>query len=132
MLNEMILQGRLTAAPELKSTQSGVFWCDFTVAWNRKYKENEDVCFLTCRAWRERAEFVTKYFSKGDPIAVVGKLITKKWQDMNGQNRSMLICNVDEVSFCGLRANQGAAQTPGNSADTLQFELIEDEGELPF
>lgn len=132
MLNEMILQGRLTAAPELKSTQSGVFWCDFTVAWSRKYKDNEDVCFLPCRAWRERAEFVVKYFTKGDPIAVVGKLLTKKWQDANGQNRSMLICNVDEVSFCGSRVSQSQTQTPANAADVPQFEILEDEGELPF
>lgn len=132
MLNEMILQGRLTAAPELKSTQSGVFWCDFVVAWNRKYKDNEDVCFLTCRAWRERAEFVTKYFTKGDPIAIVGKLLTKKWQDASGQNRSMIICNVDEVSFCGSRMGQSAAQSQNPANAAPQFEILEDEAELPF
>ena len=124
MVNEMILQGRLVADPELKSTQSGVFWCDFTVAWSKKYKENEEVCFMPCRAWRQSAEFVSKYFGKGDQIAVVGKMVTQSWTDKEGQKKS---------NFCGSRSqaqSQPAAGMPGT--DAPQFELIEDEEELPF
>jgi len=131
MINEMILQGRLVADPELKSTQSGVFWCDFTVAWSKKYKENEEVCFMPCRAWRQSAEFVSKYFRKGDQIAVVGKMVTQSWQDKDGQKKSKLLCKITEANFCGSKSqSQPAAGMPG--MDAPQFELIEDEEELPF
>lgn len=133
MVNEMILQGRLVADPELKSTQSGVFWCDFTVAWSKKYKENKEVCFMPCRAWRQSAEFVSKYFGKGDQIAVVGKMVTQSWTDKDGQKKSKLFCKITEANFCGSRSQaqpQPAAGMPGT--DAPQFELIEDEEELPF
>lgn len=133
MVNEMILQGRLVADPELKSTQSGVFWCDFTVAWSKKYKENEEACFMPCRAWRQSAEFVSKYFGKGDQIAVVGKMVTQSWQDKDGQKKSKLLCKITEANFCGSKSqaqSQPAARIPGT--DMPQFELIEDEEELPF
>lgn len=133
MVNEMILQGRLVADPELKSTQSGVFWCDFTVAWSKRYKENEEACFMPCRAWRQSAEFVSKYFGKGDQIAVVGKMVTQSWTDKDGQKKSKLFCKITEANFCGSKSqvqSQPATGMPGT--DAPQFELIEDEEELPF
>ena len=133
MVNETILQGRLVADPELKSTQSGVLWCDFTVAWSKKYKENEEVCFMPCRAWRQSAEFVSKYFGKGDQIAIVGKMVTQSWQDKDGQKKSKLLCKITEANFCGSKSqaqSQPAAGMPG--MDTPQFEILENEEELPF
>lgn len=133
MVNEMILQGRLVADPELKSTQSGVFWCNFTVAWSKKYKENEEVRFMPYRVWRQSAEFVSKYFGKGDQIAVVGKMVTQSWADKDGQKKSKLFCKITEANFCGSKSqaqSQPVVGMPGT--DAPQFELIEDEEELPF
>lgn len=114
MLNKVVLQGRFTADPEMKATQSGVNYCNFTVAWSEKYKEIETDCFLSCRAWRQTAEFVPKYFHKGDQVVVEGRLVTQKWQDQQGQNRSMTLCEVDKVHFCGSKNSQGTQNAPQN------------------
>lgn len=113
MLNKVVLQGRFTADPEMKTTQSGVSCCNFTVAWSEKYKEIETNCFLSCRAWRQTAEFVPKYFHKGDQVVVEGRLVTQKWQDQQGQNHSMTLCEVDKVHFCGSKNSQGTQNTQG-------------------
>ena len=63
MVNKLIYQGRLTADPELKRTQSDVSNMEFTIAWSEKYKESETKCFLRCKAWRNTAEFIDKYFN---------------------------------------------------------------------
>ena len=111
MLNKVTFQGRFTADPELKQTQSGVSFCNFDVAWSEKYKEVESTCFLKCRAWRTTAEFLPKYFHKGDQVIVEGRLITNSWTDDQGQKRSMIICDVDKCHFCGTK---GGAQDGGN------------------
>lgn len=156
MLNKVILQGRFTAPPELKQTQSSVAFCNFTVAWSEKYKEIETQAFVECRVWRQTAEFVSKYFRKGDQCVVEGKLVTQKWTDQNGQNRSKLVCEVDKVHFCGGKSQSdsdgvqngsnsyngsysatstNAPQTAGISAVdgfSPNFETITDDSELPF
>lgn len=104
MLNKMILQGRLTAGPELRQTQSGISVIEFTVAWSEKYNEIETKCFLRCKAWGGTAEFISKYFTKGQEIAVEGKIITEQW-DKDGQPQSRTICDVEKVHFCGSKAN---------------------------
>ena len=84
--------GRLTADPELRQTQSGISSCRFTVAVNRRYKNEStgeyDADFITCVAWRQTAEFVSKYFSKGKMIALEGSLRTGKYQDKNPAART--------------------------------------------
>lgn len=156
MLNKVVLQGRFTADPEIKTTQSGVNCCNFTVAWSEKYKEIETNCFLSCCAWRQTAEFVPKYFHKGDQVVVEGRLVTQKWQDQQGQNRSMTLCEVDKVHFCGSKNSQGFQNAPqgagtqnvgtyspvpqnvatgaqsGSTIVAPPFEVITDETTLPF
>lgn len=156
MLNKVVLQGRFTADPEIKTTQSGVNCCNFTVAWSEKYKEIETNCFLSCRAWRQTAEFVPQYFHKGDQVVVEGRLVTQKWQDQQGQNRSMTLCEVDKVHFCGSKNSQGFQNAPqgagtqnvgtyspvpqnvatgaqsGSTIVAPPFEVITDETTLPF
>lgn len=149
MLNKVTFQGRFTADPELRQTTSGVFFCNFDVAWSEKYKEVESTCFLKCRAWRTTAEFLSKYFHKGDQVIVEGRLITNSWTDDQGQKRSMIICDVDKCHFCGTK---GGAQGSGNyqasnytpqpqtsatgASDALQgvpnFEVLAPDTELPF
>jgi single-strand DNA-binding protein len=113
MLNHVSLQGRLVRDPELRQTNSGVNVCSFTVAWSKKYKEAETQCFLPCTAWRGTGEFVGKYFSKGQEIAVEGELVTRKWQDKDGNNRSTLELAVTGVHFCGPKHDSGVNH--GNS-----------------
>lgn len=149
MVNKFILQGRLTAAPEIKQTQSGVSCANFTVAWSEKYKETETKCFQRCRAWRGTADFLGKYFTKGQELIVVGKMNTETWEK-DGQKNSAQVLVVDEVSFCGSKGTQdgaGAAQgaqtaaympdayapqTAAGQPAAPSFETISGDDALPF
>lgn len=99
--NKVILGGRLTAQPELKTTPSGTTVTSFSIAVNRrKAKDGEQQSdFITCVAWKERAEFICKYFSKGSSISIVGELQTRQWKDNNGNNRYATEVLVSEVNF---------------------------------
>lgn len=109
MVNNLVFQGRLVADPELKQTGSGVPYIKFTIAWSKKVKEVEKKCFLRCTAWRSTAEMIAKYFVKGQEIAIVGELETNEYTDQSGQKRSETVANVNEVNFCGSRADKPAA-----------------------
>ena len=132
MINKMILQGRLTANIELKRTQSDVANTEFTVAWSEKYKETESKCFLRCKAWRQTAEFLEKYFQKGQEILIEGHMVTEEWEK-DGEKKSRTICLVDKVNFCGSKSDRGS--NPPQNADPDGFinipDGVEDEG-LPF
>lgn len=101
MVNKVILQGRLVDNVELKKTQSDVAHCEVTVAWNEKYKDTETVCFLRVKAWRHNAEFLSKYFKKGQELVVEGKMVTEQWEDQDGNKKSRTICVADGFNFCG-------------------------------
>ena len=79
MLNRVVLQGRLTRDPELKTTRNNIEVCSFTVAWSEKYKDHERKLFCNCTAWRQTGAFVSRYFVKGSPILVEGSLETRKY-----------------------------------------------------
>ena len=139
MLNNVTIQGRLCADPELRTTQSGVSVCSFRVAWSEKIKENEQKLFLSCTAWRSTGEIVSKYFTKGKEIIVDGKLITRSWQDKNGNDRQTNELQVNNVHFCGPKdgANSGGGSaSSGSGANTVttdNFDQISgDDSELPF
>ena len=91
MLNHITIMGRLVKDPELRRTQSGVAVCSFTVAVDRDFQSREaaekQTDFIDVVAWRQTAEFVSKYFTKGRMIVVDGSLQSRKWQDKTGQNR---------------------------------------------
>lgn len=112
--NLVILKGRLTADPELKTTPNGKSVCSFTLAVDRGFGDNKVTDFLTCVAWEQRAEFIRKYFAKGNEIRILGEINTRKWQDKNGNNRTSYEIRVNESGFCG---NKTSLQ--GNSADPL-------------
>lgn len=139
MVNKSILQGRLTADPEIKQTPSGVSCANFTVAWSNKYKEVEEKCFQRCKAWRSTADFIGKYFAKGQEITVVGKMITESWEK-DGQKYSAQVLTADEAHFCGSKKDsQGDASggyTPPAAANppagTPKFETVGEDDELPF
>lgn len=100
-LNKVILGGRLTADPELKTTPSGVSVCSFSIAVGRKYsKEGEQTTdFITCVAWRQSAEFISKFFRKGSSICIVGNIQTRSYTDKDGNKRSVTEVIVDEANF---------------------------------
>lgn len=144
--NKVILGGRLTAEPELKTTtQSAIPVITFTVAVNRRVTKNAEqkADFIRCRAWRERAEFIARYFHKGSSISVVGTLQQYDYTDQQGAKRSNYEVVVDEVSFVDSASEsrsggnfnpytapeQGAA-TP--TEDASAFEQVENEDDLPF
>jgi single-strand DNA-binding protein len=115
-MNSVILMGRLTSSPELRQTQSGISVCRFTLAVNRKVKNKNgeyDADFISCIAWRQTAEFVSKYFSKGSMIAVSGSLRTGKYQDKNHSDVTHYTTDVyvDNVEFTGEKKQQGAGIT---------------------
>lgn len=137
MVNHTILQGRLCADPELRTTQSGVSVCSFRVAWSEKYKETETKLFLSCTAWRGTGEMVSKYFRKGQEIVVEGKLSTRDWEDRDGNKRSSVEMTVERVHFCGPKQSEGCnaplpASAPVNVSAENLTELNDDDGELPF
>lgn len=135
MLNNVTLMGRLTAAPELKTTTGGINVMSFTIAVDRRYQQNGErqADFINCVAWRNTAEFITRFFKKGDMIAVIGEIQTRKYQDQNGNNRTAVEVVINQASFCGGKNNNN-----DNNADGVaygingNFEELADDDELPF
>ena len=110
MINNVVLMGRLTAVPELKTTQSGISTVRFSIAVERRYNkqgEERQTDFIDCVAWRQTAEFVSKYFNKGSMIAVEGSIQTRNYEDKNGNKRKAVEVQVDNVSFCGSKGETG-------------------------
>ena len=140
--NKVILIGNMTADPELKATSSGVSVCSFSIAVNRRFtKEGEqNVDFINIVAWRNTADFVAKYFKKGNPILVCGQLQTRTWTDNQNNKRYATEVIADEVSFVSNReSNADQRSEPSNyvpNAYTGQtssnFEEIPSEEGLPF
>lgn len=139
MINNVVLMGRLTAAPELKTTSKNISVTAFCIAVDRRYQvkgEERQTDFINCIAWRNTAEFITKYFGKGDPIAVTGEIQTRNYQDKKGNKRVAVEVVVDNASFCG-------GKNSGNNTDnnllfsapsaptTPEFTEINDD-DLPF
>lgn len=115
MINNVVLMGRLTAAPELKTTQSGISTIRFGVAVERRYNkqgEEKQTDFIDCVAWRQTAEFISKYFNKGSMIAVVGSIQTRSYEDKNGNKRKAVEVQVENVSFCGSKSESGTGGNP--------------------
>ena len=137
-LNKIIITGRFTAKPELKSTQSGVNVTSFSLAVQRNYKNAQgehDTDFINCVAWRNQAEFITKFFDKGQLITVVGSLTSRRYEDANGNKRTAFEVVVDEAMFAESKNDrqQAPSFTPPTTAGGNDMAFEEFEGEdLPF
>lgn len=140
MYNKSILIGRMVADPELRTTPNGVSVCSFRIAVNRPYsKDGGKADFIDIVAWRERAEFVTRYFGKGKPILVEGSIQTRQYTDKNDQKRTAVEVVADNCRFVGgkdseqmSRPAQKADDLYAGSAESQDFEEIQDDGDLPF
>lgn len=140
MLNKVILIGRLTRDPETRTTQSGLTVVSFTLAVDRRFKNAQgerEADFIRCKAWRQTAEFISKYFDKGNKIAVVGSIETGSYDDKNGNRVFTTEVNVDEAYFVETR--QAQAQTFERENDTFddgkqmpEDEATQDDTSLPF
>ena len=133
-LNKVILGGRITADPELKQTPQGVSVTSFSVAVNRRGKEQQ-TDFINCVAWRQTAEIICKFFKKGSSICIVGNIQVRTWNDNNGNKRYATEVIVDEAYFVDSKSDGAPSFTEAPAFQTQQapkFEEITGDDELPF
>lgn len=137
-MNKVILMGRLTADPELRKTQSGVSCCRFTVAVDRPFADKatgkREADFISCTAWKQTAEFVSRYFSKGKMIALSGSLRTGSYTDRNHSDVTHYTTEafVDSVEFCGDKSDKPSTNPDNAYSDLSQFEEVLSDGDVPF
>ena len=133
-INKVIIGGRLTADPELKTTQSGISVISFSVAVNRKTKPgaNQETDFFNVVAWIQTAEFVSRYFHKGSSICIVGVLQTSSWTNQKGEKQYRTDIVADEVMFVDSKSDNQAAFTPTPGAIAPKFEDVPVDADLPF
>lgn len=131
-MNSINLTGRLTADVELKQTQSGTPVCGFRIAVKRpRTKDKTD--FFTCKAFGSTAEFVAKYFSKGNKIEVTGCMISEDYEDKNGNKRTAWKVECDRCEFAEGKGNNASEQAQETeAAPAPQFEEIGNGDDLPF
>ena len=161
-MNKVIIVGRLTADPELRQTQSGISSCRFSVAVNRRYKNDAgeyEADFIRCVAWRQTAEFISRYFTKGQMIALDGCLRSGSYQDTKYPDVTHYTTDlyIDNAEFCGSKSEnnssgggqgnyttpaappaQKAANNAGGQTQQMQFDSLSDfeeilsDGDVPF
>ena len=143
MINSVVLMGRLTADPELRTTTTGKSVCSFRVAVDRGYSKNAEerqADFINVVAWENTANFVCRYFSKGSMIALQGSIQTRQCEDKTGAKRTAFEVIAREVSFCGSKSETGTVSRPAapeqppvyQNAVQSDFEEITDDEDLPF
>lgn len=152
MLNVVAIMGRLVADPELRTTMQGNSVCSFRIACDRSYVQQgqeRQADFIDIVAWRQQAEFVSKYFQKGSMIAVEGSLQTRQYQDKQGSKRTAVEVVANNISFAGAKrqdsqsvpsyeqqtishVQQAKAQSGFAQGSTDDFAVIDDNDDLPF
>jgi single-strand DNA-binding protein len=141
--NKVILGGRLTNDIELKQTTSSISVCSFSLAINRKVGKDQEpkTDFIDCQAWRQTAEFLSRYFKKGSSLCIVGSLQKSEWTDQNGQKRYKVEVVVDEALFVDSKNEAQGTETAGvadyaaasfNGGVTPKFEAVNTDDDLPF
>lgn len=131
MLNKIILQGRLTREPEIKSTSSGKHFAQFTIASDRpKYGDKQETDFISCIAWEKTATFLGNYFHKGDMILITGRMTSRGYETQSGEKRTAYEVLTESIDFCGSKAQpqpqaQAQAQTPPlqSTQEEIPFEV---------
>ena len=146
-MNAVCLLGRLTATPEQKTTTNGVSVTSFTVAVDRTYQPKgaeRQTDFINCVAWRNTAEFICRYFQKGQRIALQGSLQSRSYTDKSGNNRTVFEVVVDNAFFAESKSGAAAPRTDSqvptyneaapafSTAASGDFEEIVTDDDLPF
>ena len=121
-MNKAILMGRLTRDPEMRTTPQGTSVCSFSIAVNRRFAKEgqQNADFINCVAWRQQAEFICKYFTKGSMIAVVGSIQTRTWDSQDGKKQYATEVVVDEAHFTGSKVETGTTGAASAGADFSQ------------
>lgn len=143
MLNSIVIAGRLTSDPELRTTQVGTPVASFSLAVERDYKDAQTgkrpVDFISCVAWRQTGEFVSRYFSKGRMAVVDGRLQTRAWTDKDGNKRKSVEVVADHVYFGDSKRDgdscntyQGNAPSGYGTPDGEQFSEMGNDEDSPF
>ncbi len=145
-MNKVILVGNLTKDPELRTTPSGANVCNFTIAVQRRFANQQGVReadFINCVAWRQTADFVHRYFNKGKRIGIVGSIQTRTYDAQDGTKRYVTEVMCDEAEFVESKGqSDGAGQSysaapkaapaPQNDFAGQGFTQVEDDDQLPF
>jgi len=132
MINNITLMGRITHTPELKKTPSGTSVLNFSMAVDRRFTNGKEKItdFLDCVAWSNQAEFITKYFKKGDMIAVIGEVQTREYEGRDGNKKKAVEIVISNVSFCGGKTESKAPETIAPETSDPAITVMDDD--LPF
>lgn len=127
-MNKVVLMGRLTKEPEMRATQSNTAVCSFSLAVNRRFKQEgqPDADFINVTAWAKTAEFVDKYFTKGQQVAVIGRIQTRNYDDKDGKKVYVTEVVAEEVYFADSKKEQS------NVTTSEGFMAVEGDSGLPF
>ena len=140
MINNVVLTGRLTATPELRKTANDTSVVSFSIAVQRQFKGTDDTYptdFINCVAWRNTADFICKYFEKGQMIAIIGSLQSRNYEDKNGAKRTAFEVVADSALFVESKKDSSRPVPPEFKAppetggNTVEFQEVQDD-ELPF
>lgn len=137
-MNKWLGIGRLVKDPEVKTTQSQISVCSFTLAVDRKFKNADgerQADFLNCVAWRQQAELLGKYFSKGSRIGIVGNLQSRSYDDASGKKVYVTEVIVDEIEFVESKNEQKQTASNAPSMPTVEsgfYPAMDDDTSLPF
>lgn len=125
--NKVIMIGRITKDPEFRQTQSGIASCKFDIAVNRPYQKDKEKTadFFTVQCWRNTAEFVSRYFTKGNAILIDGKLQNNNWTDNEGKKHYQTIILAESVNFVESKKSDSKPQT-----DAPQFDSVPTSGNV--
>lgn len=131
-MNFIAIHGRLVRDPEMRHTQSGVAVTNITVAVDRSYSADDEKVadFFDCSFWRQGAEFVSKYFTKGKEIIVTGEMQSRKWTDKDGNPRTSWEIQNCHAEFCGSAKASDSTQNT-NAQPAGNFAPLEDDGDMP-
>lgn len=133
--NKVVLMGNLTRDPETRELSSGTSVTDFSVALSRKYKkgdeEVEECSFVDCTAWAKTGETIAKFFTKGKPILVEGRLKQDRWEK-DGEKRSKVGVVVETFSFVGSKADNDRVTSAPSAPVSDNKAMTEEDEDLPF
>ena len=135
MFNIVVIEGRLTADAELKTTPNGISVTSFTIANDIGYGDNKKTAFINVVAWRKTAEFITKNFTKGSLIGIEGSIQTRNYEDKDGNKRTAFEVVCDNAHFVGSRKEtEDPLKSFSNTLDSVKEEFSEIDGDddLPF
>ena len=135
-MNKVQLIGRLTKDPELRYTKNNIAVANYTIAINDGYGEKQQTQYINISTWGKSGEFVSKYFKKGQAIAIVGRLNNNNYEDKNGNKRYSIEVVTEDIEFIGNKKDEKVQQEevfiPNNYKTQYETTLTIDDEDLPW